>query len=494
MGAQQSEIECLSRAVKSDNVKQLLYNIQQYKGAKIVFILMLFGLAILTGYSTAAFGIAFPAILGVIGLFVICLALIIQYPIIGLMAAVIYCFVLPILGRELMIYLPIGIGLEVVLIVTLLVTLFNKHKVDWANANNDMVKLVVLWFVVSVLQIANPSGPSVAGWVNEIRGAALNMLLIVPLACVVIQREKHLNLFLYIVIGWSVIGALNGVKQLHIGLFPGERIFLMDNTTTHLINGMIRVFSFYTDAGQYGASMGHISLVSWILAMGPFKLWKRLLLFGIGCLLFYGMIISGTRGAFFVFSGALVGLFLTKNFRLLMIGLFAVIALVSFLKFTTIGQGNYQIRRLRSAVSPNEDPSYLLRLESQMKLADYLKYRPFGGGLGTIGGNGKTYNAGTFLASIEPDSYWVKVWAMYGVVGLILWFGMNMYIMGKCCGIIWQVDDPKLRIKLIALISGAIGIFLASYGNEVINRTPSSILVFISWAIIYNAPKWDKSS
>ncbi|WP_262247656.1 O-antigen ligase family protein [Parapedobacter soli] len=475
-------------------MKQLLYNIQHTRKTKIVLIPALLGLALLTAYYTVILGLVFPIAMVLSALLVICLAVLVSYPVAGLMGTVVYCFILPIVGRELMINFPFGIGVEVLLILTLLVAVFNKYKTNWADANNDMVKLVILWFIISVLQVANPSGASVVGWFNEIRGTALNMLLVVPLACVVVQREKHLNLFLYIVIAWSVFGALNGIKQLYIGLSPGEQVFLAQNETTHLIRGVIRVFSFYTDAGQFGASMSHIALVSWILAMGSFKLWKRVLFFGLGCLLFYGMIISGTRGALFVFSGGLIGLFLTKNFKMLIAGLLILGMLFSFLKFTDIGQGSYQVRRLRSAVNPEQDASFLVRLNSQMKLADYLKYRPFGGGLGTIGGNGEKYNPGTFLASVAPDSYWVKVWAMYGIVGLIIWFGMNMYIMGKCCGIIWRINDPHLRIKLIALISGAIGIFVASYGNEVINRTPSSILVFISWAIIYNAPKWDKHS
>lgn len=473
-------------------MKQTTYPIGGHTKAKPVFVVMLAVLAVLIGYYTVVFGAILPLALGLSALLAVSLVVLVKYPVSGLMAAIVFCFVLPIIGRELMIDIPWGIGLEIILILTLVVTLFSKYRTNWADANNDMVKLVVMWFVISVLQVANPSGASVVGWANEIRGTALNMLLVIPLACAVMQRKRYLDVFLYIVIGWSVIGALNGIKQLHVGLFPGEERFLMENLGTHLIRGVIRVFSFYTDAGQFGASMSHIALVSWILAMGPFKLWQRLLLVGIGCLLFYAMMISGTRGALFVLSGGLVGLFLTKNFRLLFVGLMAVGMLFSFLKFTDIGQGSYQVRRLRSAVNPEYDASFMVRLNSQMRLADYLKYHPFGGGLGTIGGNGKEYNAGTFLASVEPDSYWVKVWAMYGIVGLIIWFGMNMYIMGKCCGIIWNIHDPKLRIKLIALISGAIGIFVASYGNEVINRTPSSILVFTSWAIIYNARKWDK--
>src|SRR5690606_13736965 len=105
--------------------------------------------------------------------------------------------------------------------------------------------------------------------------------------------------------------------------------------------------------------------------------------------------------------------------------------------------------------------------------------------------NGKEFNPSGYLASLEPDSYWVKVWAMYGIVGLVIWFAIMMYIMGKCCGIIWNIRDPVLRIKLVALVSGTIGIFVSSYGNEIINRAPPSIIVYMSWAIILVASKWD---
>ena len=83
-------------------------------------------------------------------------------------------------------------------------------------------------------------------------------------------------------------------------------------------------------------------------------------------------------------------------------------------------------------------------------------------------------------------------WVMYGIVGLIIWFGMMMYILGKSCGIIWKIQDKGLRYKLIALCSGAAGVFFASYGNEIINDMPSAMIVSISWAFIFLGPRLDK--
>jgi len=67
-----------------------------------------------------------------------------------------------------------------------------------------------------------------------------------------------------------------------------------------------------------------------------------------------------------------------------------------------------------------------------------------------------------------------------------------MYILGKCCGIVWKTQDKKLKVKLIAILSACIGIFICSYGNEVINNMPSSLIVCITWVLIYLSPKFDR--
>lgn len=454
-----------------------------------VIALLLIVLCVAVAYLTVSAGAIIPLLF--IGLVLVCTFsfFLAKNPIIGLLFVLSYCFFLP-ATRELFIEVQWGLAVEGILILTWLAALFAKPDlVKWENCKNDLTVLVSIWLVISILQVVQ--GASILGWIHEIRTTALILVLVIPLTSALFTEKRYLDVFLRMLIFWSVFGTLYGLKQLYIGMFPGEAAFLEANKGTHLIYKQLRVFSFYTDAGQFGASQAHISLICFILAMGPFKRNTRILLALAGCLLFYGMMISGTRGAFFVFAGLLPGLFLTKNFKVLCMGMAFGILLFAFLKFSDIGQGNYHIRRLRTAVNPSEDASYMVRVNSQMKLRAYLANKPLGGGLGTIGRNGKDYNPWNYLSTIEPDSYWVKVWAMYGIVGLVIWFCMMMYIMGKCCGIIWNIRDPSLRIKLVALVSGTIGVFVSSYGNEVMNRTPSSIIVCMSWAIIYLAAKWD---
>jgi O-antigen ligase len=186
-----------------------------------------------------------------------------------------------------------------------------------------------------------------------------------------------------------------------------------------------------------------------------------------------------------------VALFLSKKTKILLIG--GLIAGTAFcgLKFTNIGASNYHIHRLRTSVNP-EDESLNLRFHNQKILANFLKDYPFGGGLGVIGYNGHKYNEDKFLAHVEPDSYWVKIWAMYGIVGFCIWIGFMLFILGKCGGIVWSIRDEGLRYKLLALTSGASGILLCSYGNEVINVCPSAIVIFFSWAFVFMGPRFDQ--
>ena len=121
-----------------------------------------------------------------------------------------------------------------------------------------------------------------------------------------------------------------------------------------------------------------------------------------------------------------------------------------------------------------------------------MKDLPLGAGLGMSGTNGVKYNKQSAIANIPPDSYWVKVWVMYGVVGLAIWASLTAYIIGRCSGLIWKLKDDKLRFKLIALTSSTVGCFICSYGNEVMNGMPSSTVLFLCWSFVLMGPVYDE--
>jgi O-antigen ligase len=457
--------------------------------AKFIWPVLLFT-AILMGWATANIGFLLPGVLVAMVLLTACTAVVFSNPKVGLIAYITYSFIVEILDRELGGGLPYQNLTFAFISLTLIAAIFNSSKkYEWSNINNDICLLGLVWVGINILQIFNPNAGNILGWLADVKYPFL-WILVIPLCMVIFNTKKDLDLFLILILGLSLLAALYGVKQLIIGLTPAEKTFIVESPT-HLIWGKLRVFSFYQDAGQFGASMAHFCVIALVLALGPFKLWKRVLCAIASFIFLYGMFISGTRGALFtLITGVFIFLVLTKNFKLVVLGGIIVFAGFFFLKHTHIGHHIYEIRRMRSALNP-EDASFNVRLDNQAKLRDYLRDYPFGGGLGSIGYAARAYNEGTYLASIPPDSYWVKVWATYGITGLIIWFGMMMYIIGKCCGIVWNTHDRGLKYKLIALTAGAAGIFISSYGNEVINNQPSSFIVYFSWAFVFLGPQLD---
>ena len=453
-------------------------------------------LALLTsvvfGWFIAGAGLTAAGALMVMPFVVGYLVLVFLRPKIGLLSALVYCFVMPTLGKHIA-GPQFGLGVDALLVLTWLGVIFYRgNRYRFRHLHNDLVWLALVWFLLTVLQLGNPNRPDPVGWLQEMRSQTLYWILIVPLTMLVFKKRSDMDLFLNIIILLSAIGALYGMKQLYIGVDSAEYAWLEAGAKkTHLLFGKLRVFSYYSEAAQFGASQAQLAVMCFILFTGPHTTGKRIWYLICGLLIFYGMLISGTRGA----MGGLVGggflfLVLSKQTKILILGMIIGGGFIGMLKFTMIGQNNDQIRRMRTSLDPN-DASLQVRLINQRILKDILASQPFGTGVGTIGQWGTTYNKHLAISRIPPDSLFVKVWAMYGVIGFILWMGIMLYIVGKGAGMIWRTRDPLLKNQLTALCAGAFGILVCSYGNEVQNAMPSAIIVYMSWAFIWMGSRWD---
>ena len=221
--------------------------------------------------------------------------------------------------------------------------------------------------------------------------------------------------------------------------------------------------------------------------------WKSKLFFLIVALGgFYGMIISGTRGAISIpLAGFSAFFVLRKNIPVMISGFFMLLIVFFFFKYTTIGQGNDQIRRMRTAFDPN-DASLQVRLENQRKLKTYMASRPFGGGIGHGGVKAQKYLPNAYLSQVPTDSGYVLIWVELGIIGLLLHLFILFYVVGKSsyC-IMFRIRDPNLKLKMAALTSGMFGIMLANYGNAVLYQMPTSMLIYTSMALMMNSDKLD---
>jgi len=443
------------------------------------------------GYLISILKLPMIGILIAIPIAIMLLVYIFQHPVNGLWMTVLAAFFAIGLTR----YLPgpLGLSIDFLLVLTILAAVFHlKAKPEVDNLKNMLFVMTIVWFLYCLLQLINPEARSTAAWFYAVRGVGLYMVLTVPLALLYLGKEKYINTFLTLIFACSMLGVLWGMRQYIFGPDNAEWAWLDSGPkSTHLLRGKLRIFSFFSDAGQFGASMGHTLVIAGILFLGPFSNQKKIIFGAIALACLYMLILSGTRGALFVPAFGLLGFVISsRNFKLLMAGLIFMGGTYGFLKYTDIGNDIAEIRRIRTALDPN-DASFQVRLANQRKYKEYLKTRPFGGGIGTAGTWGIRFSPGTFLAETPTDSWYVKIWGETGIVGLSLHLTMIISIMFAGIVIIWRLRNEQLRWKIMALHSGFIGIAFASYGNPIFGQLPTGIIIYISWAFLFMSPSFD---
>jgi len=389
---------------------------------------------------------------------------------------------------------PLGLLIDVFLIISWIALLFRKDKNKWKPLKNDLMYLSLFWYAYVVFELINPEMVSAMAWFYAMRGMGFYQILTFGLVFILFRHPKYLDYFLKTVVVFSVIGTIWGLKQMFLGTDAAENAWLNAgmNGQTHILHGVLRVFSFYSDAGQFGASQAMVALICGIMVISPIN-HKERAFYGIGFLFtFIGFAVSGTRGALAVPAiGAIVFLLVSRNFKLLALGILVIISTFILLKYTFVLQHVEQVRRMRTALDPN-DASLQVRLQNQVTFGKYLKSRPFGGGIGSAGYWGHRFSPHTLLANTATDSYYVKAWAETGLVGMCLHLFFFGYVLGKGGAIAWNIRDPILKAKITSLLAALSGILMASYGNQVFSQMPTGIILYIAIPFIFLAPHFDQ--
>jgi len=392
---------------------------------------------------------------------------------------------------------PVGLSVDAMLAFTWLTLIFYQfnNKVHWEDAGKDYTIFVVIWFIMIVFQLFNPEAVSREAWFYAMRAYALYSVLSVPLVYLIFNKPKDLELFITLLAWFAIAAVLKAVIQKHIGLDYAEKKWLNmpGNRTTHLLFGQLRVFSFFSDAGTFGGTMGFFTIIFTIFGISEKRLKKKLFYFMVAVGTLYALMISGIRSAVAVpLAGFVVYAFLSKKFKIMAIMGFFVISAFVFLKYTTIGQGNYDIRRMRSAFA-DDNASMNVRNENRKMFAEYLKTRPFGGGVGSAGNWGLRFSPDTFLAQTATDGWYVQIWAETGIVGLLLYIIMILYMFFKSIFLIFfRLKKPENIVRAVAFVSGISGLMVSSYAASALGLMPNTIIAFTAFVFISLMPVWEK--
>lgn len=457
--------------------------------------LLVAGLLVMTGVTMAgilaAGNIGIGSLVAFLPVLVGLIALIISNPHFGLLFYLHYSFFFIGLNRYI-IGIPLGLSIDAVLFLTTLSMFFRLNKENISRLNNGFFLITLLWLIYTFGEAFNPQAENIKSWIYAVRAVSFYAIQTVPLTLLLFNKKEHLNQFIKILIAWGVVSAIWGWKQINIGLDPFENAWLeAGGKVTHVLDGQLRAFSFFSDAGQFGVTMAYIAFIALIMSFGPYKRKIKIGYFIAFFVCLIGMSTSGSRGPVFViFFGLITYLLMNRKFRILIPGLLFMLLTFAFLKFTFIGNTNYQVFRIRTALDPKE-ASLLVRLNNQEKIKEYLSERPFGTGIGTTDSWALRFYPKSYMVDLPTDSWFVKIWVENGVVGLSLYALSLAFVLVMGVVKIRLIENADTKQKMLALFGGFIGIVVASFGNPVFGQAPLGAIMYISMAMLTTAESYD---
>ena len=398
-------------------------------------------------------------------------------------------------------WLPSGIPLsaynellEITLIAIALIDIRKDHH--WGRSMNLMTFAIMLWTLLCALELFNDTcslGINVGAWFAGFRLMAFQLIYFVVIFSLYIDSPEMLVKYLKVWAWLSLFSVYWTYKQKYIGLNPYENARIHAYGSTHYVNGIIRYWSTFNDSASYGCNAAATSVAFLLIGLTSRFTKERIFYILVGLLVLWGMFQSGTRVAMACFfAGLMVYVVLSKSVK------FAVpiilFGLISFflLAFTNIGQGNDQIRRMRSVFNKN-DASANVRDKNQATMAKYLKDAPWGIGIGIRSGDVPARNKYVILSNIAPDSEYVYMWIHTGKIGLIV-FLTSMFIMfvGACWIVLFRLKNKSLVGIGAGLCCAFAAIQLGAYGNQVLYQYPNGLIFFGGLALVYVLPYLEK--
>ena len=394
--------------------------------------------------------------------------------------------------------LPVSLVVELLEILLLSVAIIDARKTpNFERAGNLMLYALLCWCGFCTLEVFNDTcgiGINVAAWYQGARMLAFQIIYAFLVFTIYINTPKRLFQYILFWGGLSLFGSLYTLKQKYIGFSPAESAWLV-GSVTHVLQGgtLIRYFSVYSDAANFGEGIASAAVAFFIFGITNKINKYRLLFIAIGIFCVWGMFLSGTRTAMGCLGvGIMAYIVLSKSVRIAVpVTLFFGLAFV-FLAFTNIGQGNQQIRRMRSVFN-KRDQSANVRSINQETMRKYLREAPWGIGIGINQTNVPKNNKYTLMSSIPADSHYVFVWIHTGKIGLITFITtMLLMLSGACWIVLFRIKSSSLQGIGAGMCCAFIAIQVGAYGNEVLFQFPNCLIYYGGLTLVYTLPFIEK--
>lgn len=465
-------------------------------GGRVSLLLLLFLLAIYEFVHAGFSAFAVICLLPVLFLLVIALF---HYRMLAFWALIIINYFL-----QMKDFPPIGIPMslynEMFELILLAIAIIDFQNAKFNRAANLMLFALIVWGGFCTLEVLNDTcglGINWGAWFTGARMMAYQLIYIFLVFSLYISNPKLLRQYLFVWAALALFAAFWVWKQQHIGFTHNEDMWIHygPGRRTHIIQGgtLIRYFSIYSDAANFGIGIASTAVAFIIFGItSKVKKYKYFfLIVGVACA--WAMFPSGTRtGIACLMAGGISYIFLSKSFKIavpftILFGFFVFILI-----FTDIGQGNQQIRRMRSAFNKN-DASANVRTLNQEVMKKYMRDAPWGIGIGLDRGDVPANNKYALMSVIPPDSEYVYIWLRTGVVGITVFIICTLIMLAGACWIVFfTLKSPSLRGIGAGFCCAFVSQQLGGYGNQVLMQFPNCLVFYGGLSIVYILPYLEK--
>ena len=460
--------------------------------------LLLFLLFLLSLYSFKNSGISGMAMVLAVPVSILAVYLAFSYRMFTFWLLFIINYFVMFLQKEGKMPLPASLPNELLELILIAIAIIDLRETKFENLANLMTIAVLGWCAFCIIEVFNDTcglGMNVNAWFTGIRLMAFQLLYAVIVYALYMNTPQRIYQLFKVWAFCSLFAIFWCWKQKNIGWDAAEMnwLFAQGHARQHLVNGIVRYFGTFTDAANFGIHMACASVSFFIIAITN-KVRKHKLFFGIvGVLTTWAMFQSGTRTAIFcMMAGFMVFLVLSRSVKIIVpvsivFGLF-----FGMLIFTDIGQGNNQIRRMRSAFNP-EDASANVRDINKAAIAKYMKDAPWGIGIGIFEKNIPAWNKFKIVSQIPPDSEYVFIWVRTGWIG-VSWFAICnlMILMAGCSTVFFKIKNRSLMGIGAAWCASFTALHLGGYANQILMQFPNIVIFYGGMATVFLLPKIEK--
>jgi O-Antigen ligase. len=407
----------------------------------------------------------------------------------GLQVSIVLGFVFADISRFTHGVIPFGLLIDVLLFLVfagLVIKKRSRGEPMWSFCRHPIVYAYAVIFIYSMMQVVNPNGYGPASTIIILRRFVILQMYLY--CCIQIFNLETFTRFLKFFIVLSVLAGLYGCIQEWFGYAQFELDYINSDPKMAAlyasdVGGDYRKFSSLTDPTAFGILMAAMAVLNIILIVTTKFNLQRFLLLAIGSMfLLMSMGYSGTRTAVAALAGgvAMYILMTLNNPKTL------VFAALAFMGFVVIIYGpiygNPTINRIRSTFEFNEDPSMDVRNVNRHRIQPYLQSHPFGGGLGTTGGEAGevslTSSHNHPLAGFPSDSGFLKMALEFGWIGLIIQLTAFFIVLQQGVHAYFASKRPEYKRYYLVAVIVLFCYMLAHYAQVAIGAIPGAFLFY----------------